>query len=398
MNRTAQLDIKRVLAALRQCFSLERHPVSLHEPTFSGNEWAYVKQCLDTGWVSSNGEFVDRFEEALAAYVGIRRAVVVVNGTAALHMALLLAGVAPGDEVLVPSLTFVATANAVTYCGAVPHFVEVEPRTLGVDTQKLEIYLERIATREATGYINQHTGRRLHVVVPMHTFGHPVQLDALSRLCKRFRLTMVEDAAEALGSRYKGQHVGTWGRLAVLSFNGNKTITTGGGGALLTHEDTLADKAKHLTTTAKEPHPWAYFHDYVGYNYRMPNLNAALGLAQLEQLPGFLARKKALATRYAHALSEIPGVTFIQEPDEASSNYWLNALLLDEQHAEQRDALLQAAHDAGIFLRPAWVPLHQLPMYQDCPRMELPVTESLAGRLVNLPSSAFLIPSEEQQA
>lgn len=379
-----------IIAATRAALGDSHRLVALHEPHFFGKEWIYLKECLDTGWVSSAGKFVDRFEEDLAAYTGVRRAVAVVNGTAALHICLKLVGVEPADEVLVPSLTFVATANAVTYCGAIPHFVDCEERTLGLDPYLLGQYLEDIADVGATGCINRLTGRRIKAVVPMHAFGHPVDLDPLVEICRRFRLELVEDAAESLGSFYKGEHTGKKGMVSALSFNGNKVLTTGGGGAILTNDTELATYAKHLTTTAKLPHRWEFNHDMVGYNYRLPNLNAALGCAQLEQLPGFIASKRALARRYAAAFSSVPGVRFFIEPEFARSNYWLNVLLLDDEYAGERDAILAATNDAGIMTRPAWTPMHRLPMFASSPRMALSVTESLSARLINIPSSAFL--------
>jgi perosamine synthetase len=378
----------KINAMLRQV--LHDSPVVLHEPCFAGNEWTYVKECLDTGWVSSVGKFVDRFEEQLAEYTGTKRAIAVVNGTAALHVCLLLAGVEAGDEVLIPSLTFIATANAVSYCNAIPHFVDCEERTLGLDPAALGRYLGEIAYMGADGCINRLTGRRIKAVVPMHTFGHPVDLDPLLYVCQRFRLELIEDAAESLGSYYKGKHTGNWGKLSALSFNGNKVVTTGGGGAILTNDEELGRKAKHLTTTAKVPHRWEFNHDMVGYNYRLPNLNAALGCAQLEQLPCFVVRKRALAERYRQAFTEVEGVKFFSEPEFAISNYWLNTLLLAENLAGERDAVLAATNDAGVMTRPAWTPMHRLPMFANAPRMALPVTESLAARLINIPSSASL--------
>lgn len=379
-----------VVAALRASLPDAQASYSLHEPRFAGNEWAYVKECLDSGWVSSVGAFVDRFENDLAAYTGAERAVAVVNGTAALHLCLQLVGVQPGDEVLVPTLTFVATANAVAYCAAVPHFVDSEERTLGLDPEKLAGYLAAIAELRNGACFNRQTGRRIKAVVPMHTFGHPVDLDPLLEVCQRYRIELVEDAAESLGSFYKGRHTGNCGRVGALSFNGNKVITTGGGGAILTNDAELGRLAKHLTTTAKVPHRWEFNHDMLGYNYRLPNLNAALGCAQLEQLPAFLASKRALAERYRAAFAGLDGVRFFSEPAVARSNYWLNVLLLDGAHARERDAVLAATNDAGLMTRPAWTPLHRLPMYAACPRMELAVAEGLVERLVNIPSSAGL--------
>ena len=383
-----------IVATLRGVLDPEEGAfVSLHEPVFDGNEWAYVKECLDTGWVSSAGKYVDRFEADLAAYTGARRAVAVVNGTAALHIALMLAGVERGDEVLVPALTFVATANAVAYCGAVPHFVDSEEATLGLDPYKLAEYLGRAAVIEGGVCRNRQTGRVIRAVVPMHTFGHPVDLDPLVDVCERFGIVMIEDAAESLGSYYKGRHTGRWGRMATLSFNGNKVITTGGGGAILTDDDALADRAKHLTTTGKKAHRWAYEHDTVAYNYRLPNLNAALGCAQLEQLDHFLVQKRRLAERYIEAFRSVDGARFVTEPSFARSNYWLNALLLDEDHAHERDQLLAVSNDGGIMTRPVWTLMSSLPMYEACPRMDLAVAESIERRLVNIPSSASLEPS-----
>jgi perosamine synthetase len=386
---------KAVIDALQRVLP-DRETIALHEPEFAGNEWPYVKECLDTGWVSSAGSYVDRFEEMLANYTGVKRAVAVVNGTAALHVALRLAGVQEGDEVLVPALTFVATANAVAYCGAVPHFIDSEMATLGIDPDKLDAYLDNVAASRDGEVVNQNTGRPLRAVIAMHAFGHPVDLDPLAAVCDRHGLALVEDAAEALGSLYKGEHVGRWGRLSTLSFNGNKTITTGGGGAILTDDDELADQAKHLTTTAKAPHRWAYMHDQLGYNYRLPNINAALGCAQLEQLPSFLERKRRLAQHYADVFEAVDGVSFVQEPSFARSNYWLNALLLDEAVAERRDEVLELTNEGGYMTRPVWQLMHRLPMYRSCPRMDLRTAERLEQALINIPSSASLVsPSKE---
>lgn len=383
-------EIGKIVETLQGVLPAGRDFISLHEPCFAGNEWRYVKECLDTGWVSSVGAFVDRLEVDLAAYTGVKRAIAVVNGTAALHICLLLAGVEAGDEVLIPTLTFIATANAVSYCGAHPHLVDSEERTLGIDPLRLADYLDDIAEIRSDGSYNRSTGRRIKAVVPMHTFGHPVDLDPLAALCRRFRIELVEDAAESLGSFYKGRHTGNFGRLSALSFNGNKVITTGGGGAILTNDEELAARAKHLTTTAKVPHRWEFRHDMIGYNYRLPNLNAALGCAQLEELPGFLASKRRLAEAYAAAFAGISGVRLVAEPEFARSNFWLNALLLDDELAGERDNLLAQTNAAGIMTRPAWTPMHRLPIFSGCQRMELDVAESLERRLINIPSSVIL--------
>lgn len=365
-------------------------PVSLHEPKFLGNEWVYVKECLDTTYVSSVGKFVDRFEAELSRFTGARRAVAVVNGTAALQVALQLADVKARDEVILPALTFVATANAVHYLGAVPHFADSSEDTLGLDPLALREWLSFVAERTTDGTRNRKTGRRIQALVPMHTFGHPVDLDELIAVAHDFNLVLVEDAAESLGSYYKSKHTGTFGRLGALSFNGNKILTTGGGGAILTNDDRIADHAKHLTTTAKLPHRWEYRHDQIGYNFRMPNLNAALGCAQLEQLQDFILSKRRLYERYQTALSRIEGVSLMKEPKDCQSNYWLQTVVLDESVANQREALLTASNEAGLMTRPAWTLMHHLPHHASCPRAPLPVSESLARRIINLPSSVGL--------
>ena len=384
------LDLYSIIRALKTVLPKDKRPMSLHEPCFSGNEWAYVKKCLDTGWVSSLGKYVDKFEHLLENFTGIKWAIAVVNGTAALHICLKLVGVERDDEVIVPALTFIATANAVCYCGAIPHFVDSEERTLGLDPEKLSEYLSDVSEVRKDGCLNKQTGRRIKAVVPMHTFGHPVDLDPLVELCDRFKLELVEDAAESLGSYYKGRHTGRWGKVSALSFNGNKTITTGGGGAILTNDEEMGRLAKHLTTTARAPHKWAIIHDHIGYNYRMPNINAALGCAQLEQLPGFLTTKRNLAEKYRKAFEGIDGIRFFTEPDFAKSNYWLNVLLLDEKFSNQRDNLLEETNNIGIMTRPAWALMQKLPMFQDCPKMNLSGAESLEARLINIPSSATL--------
>lgn len=386
MNNLAEA----VLTTIKDVLSFHRAAIGLHEPLFKGKEWEYVKECLDIGWVSSVGKFVDRFEKELEEYTGVKRAVAVVNGTCALHLALKLAGVQPGDEVIVPTITFVATANAVSYTGATPHFVDSEERTLGIDPEKLEIYLTKISNIRDGACYNKQTGKRITAVVPMHVFGHPVDLDSLFEVCKNFKLLLIEDAAESLGSFYKGKHTGNWGKLSVLSFNGNKIITTGGGGAILTNDPSLADKAKHLSTTAKLPHKWEYRHDAIGYNYRLPNINAALGCAQMENLPNFLREKRKLTKRYRNAFKNVKGIHFFIEPVHAQSNYWLNTILLEQGLEHERDTVLQTLNDNGIQARPVWTLLHKLPMYKTCPKMDLTTAENLENRLINIPSSAGL--------
>lgn len=379
---------EQIVAALRTVVG--PRPAALHEPSFAGNEWLYLKECLDSTFVSSVGKYVDRFEADLANYTGARYAVAVVNGTAALHIALQLAGVKADDEVLLPSLTFVATANAVRYCNATPHFVDCNEATLGIDPVALRDWL-RHATEQRGGLcVNRQTGKIIRVLLPMHTFGHPCQLEQLQVLADDFNLKLVEDAAESLGSLYHGKHTGTFGLLGTLSFNGNKTITTGGGGAILTNDHALARQAKHLTTTAKVPHRWYFDHDELGYNYRMPNINAALGCAQLEQLPQILAAKRRLFERYQVSFAKLSNVRLQVEPEGCRSNYWLQTLLLDEPLVGQRDALLAATNDAGIMTRPVWKLMHTLKPYQACPQAPLPIATSLEKRIINIPSSAFL--------
>lgn len=393
MPRQAVFDPVPVIEALRGVLDVGAGPVALHEPSLHGREWEYVKDCLDSGWVSYAGCYVERFETMLTEITGARHAVAVVSGTAALHTALMLCGVKLGDEVLIPALTFVATANAVAHAGAIPHLVDSDLATLGLDPARLSGYLESIAVLREGQCFNRLTSRRIAAIVPMHAFGHPVDMDRLNEVAAHYSLVVIEDAAESLGSSYKQRSTGTLGRVAALSFNGNKVVTTGGGGALLTDDPDLARAAKHLTTTAKLPHRWEFRHDLVGYNYRMPSLNAALGCAQLEQLPGFLASKRLLADRYREALRDVPGIEFFSEPEFARSNYWLNAIMIRPALAADftaRDALLAAANDAGIMARPAWTLMHRLPMYAECPRMDLSVAESIERRLVNIPSSARL--------
>lgn len=379
-----------VIQAMRSVLGAPSQPLALHEPEFAGHEWRYVKDCLDTGWVSSAGLYVDRFERELSAYVGVAHAVVTSSGTSALHICLLLAGVQRGDEVLMPTLTFVATANAVAYCGATPHFVDSETESLGVDAGKLDAYL-RDAARVTDGRcINRRTGAVIRAIVVMHVFGHPADLHALAQVASQWGIVLIEDAAESLGSSYHGRHTGNVGLLSALSFNGNKVVTTGGGGAVLTNNERLGRRAKHLTTTARIPHRWQFLHDEVGYNYRLPNINAALGCAQLEQLPVMLDRKRQLAARYQQAFAAVEGVEFFREPANTISNYWLNAIILNADSQPLHDEVLTALNDAGYVSRPVWTLMHRLPMFEQCPGMDLAVAEQIAGRLINLPSSARL--------
>jgi len=385
-------DLSGQLLAVLQAVLPGKGVKALHEPEFAGNEWAYVKECIDTGWVSSAGKYVDEFEVRLAQFTGAKHVVAVVNGTAALQIALQLAGVQTGEEVLVPGLTFVATANAVVHCRGVPHFVDSADATLGIDPQALRIYLADIAEPTAGGWRNRVTGRRLAALVPMHALGHPIDMPKILDIAAQYALPVIEDAAESLGSSLFGRHTGTFGLMGTLSFNGNKIVTTGGGGAILTDDAELARHAKHLTTTAKRPHRWEFFHDEVGFNYRLPNLNAALGCAQLERLPDMLARKRRLAQSYRAQFAATTGMEFIDEPAGAMSNFWLNAVRIAGNIAE-RDAILAALNDAGYQCRPIWTLLHRLPMYESCPRAPLPVAQRLEARVIKLPSGASLVKS-----
>jgi len=381
---------QKILDTLKTVLPAADTPIPLHEPSLEGNEWQYVKASLDSRFVSSVGEYVDEFERKLEAYTGAKRAVAVVNGTAGLHAALILTGVQPGDEVMLPALTFVATANAVTYIGAIPHFADCEDATLCIDPDKLAEYLESASEQRTTGTYNRQTGRRIAAVIPMHAFGHPADLDKLRTVCEAFQIAMVEDAAEAVGTFYRDRHVGNDGTCSILSFNGNKIITTGGGGAILTNDIELGRRAKHLTTTAKAPHRWHFVHDQVGYNYRMPNINAALGCAQMEQLPHFVSRKRALARRYAAAFQKLPETRFIREPAYGTSNYWLNTILLENAYRDELEAVLEHTNRNGCLTRPIWTPMHHLPMFKTCPKMDLHVTENIVSRALNIPSGANL--------
>lgn len=379
-----------LLDGLHEVLGTPTGTIALHEPEFSGNEKDLLLDCLSSTFVSSVGKYVDQFERMLADFTGARHAVVVANGTAALQIAMQLAGVRRDEEVLVPALSFVATANAVAHCGAVPHFVDSELDTLGLDPDALDEYLKGASEKSSQGVRNRATGRRIAAIVPMHTFGHPVNLGSLMEVAGRCGLPVVEDAAESLGSTYQGKSTGTFGKLGTLSFNGNKIITTGGGGAILTDDPELARHAKHLTTTAKRPHRWEFFHEEVAWNYRLPNLNAALGCAQMEQLPGFLANKRELAERYGEAFAHSHGINFVREPKHSRSNYWLNTVRVDDATKTTRDEMLAAANDAGYQCRPVWTLLHRLPMFAGFPHAPLPIASSLEASLINVPSSAKL--------
>lgn len=369
------------------------HPgetVPLHAPVFAGNEKKYLAECIDSTYVSSVGGFVDRFEKDIERYTGAAKAVVCVSGTNALHLALVLAGVKAGDEIITQALTFIATCNAISYTGAIPVFVDVDADTMGLSPKAVEAWLEENAIIDDSGECrNRSTGARIKACVPMHTFGHPVKITALAEVCDKWHIDLIEDAAESIGSLYQRRHTGTFGKIGALSFNGNKTITTGGGGMLLFNDRELGEKAKHLSTQAKVPHKWEFVHDAVGYNYRMPNINAALGCAQLENIDKYLDNKRATAEAYRQFFASEPdGVKFVAEPEGARSNYWLNTLLFPNR--EERDKFLEFSNSHGVMTRPAWELMTNLPMFSACPTDGLETTRRLADRIVNIPSGVIL--------
>lgn len=361
--------------------------IPLHEPRFSGNEKKYINECIDSTFVSSIGKYVDEFEEKIAKYSGAQFAVATSNGTSALHVSLLLANVDQNDEVITQSLTFIATCNAISYCGAQPIFIDVDKDTMGLSPAALECFLKDNTTVKNKQCINNITGRVIKACVPMHTYGHPCKIDKIKQICDEHHIFLIEDAAESVGSKYKDKHTGTFGQLGVMSFNGNKIITSGGGGCIVTNDKILAKKAKHLTTTAKVPHKWDFNHDMVGYNYRMPNINAALLVAQLENLNSFLANKRKLAKTYEEFF-KTQEYTFFKEPKLSKSNYWLNTLLLKDK--TQRDKFLKETNSSNVMTRPVWIMMHKLPMFENAQCGDLTNSEWLNDRVVNIPSSVVV--------
>ncbi|MCC4775139.1 LegC family aminotransferase [Vibrio cyclitrophicus] len=364
--------------------------IPLHAPTFNGNEKAYVMETIDSTFVSSVGKFVDDFERKIEAYTGTAKAVATVNGTAALHAALYMADVQRGDLVITQALTFVATCNALYHMGAEPIFVDVSPVSLGLCPKAVDAFLSEHAEITEAGCIHRPTGKRIKAVVPMHTFGHPVELDELVAVCLKWNLVLVEDAAESLGSFYKGKHTGTMGDVSAISFNGNKIITTGGGGMVLCKTEELGARTKHVTTTAKVPHPYEFFHDEPGFNYRMPNLNAALGCAQMEVIEQYLKQKRQLAKCYENLFSGTD-FQFVTEPDYAESNYWLNAIICPDK--KSREEILAGTNSAGVMTRPIWQLMHRLPMFENAMRGDLTYSEFIEAHLINLPSTPVEIKS-----
>ena len=377
-------DYKKTIDFIKSVYGNQEF-TPLAVPKFVGNEKKYLNECIDTTFVSSVGKFVDRFEKDMAAYTGARRAVVCVSGTNALHMAMMLAGVERDDEVLTQALTFIATCNAISYIGAHPVFIDVDRSTMGLSPDAVKEWLIKNAEIRNCQCYDKVTGRRVKACVPMHTFGHPVRIEELAAICAEYHIELVEDAAESIGSKYKGIHTGLFGKVGALSFNGNKTITTGGGGMLLFMDEELGVLAKHLTTQAKVPHRWEFRHDHIGYNYRMPNINAALGCAQLEHLDEFIADKRETAKAYAEYFKDKDGIEFFTEPENCFSNYWLNVVILPD-HDKQLE-FLQETNDNGVMTRPIWELMNRLPMFEHCQHDDLKNTIWFADRVVNIPSS-----------
>lgn len=380
-------DYSKTIGFIKEVFGNQEF-TPLAVPMFAGNEKKYMEECIDTTFVSSVGKFVDRFENDMAAYAGCKKAVVCVSGTNALHMSMMLVGVERDDEVLTQALTFIATCNAISYIGAHPVFIDVDMSTMGLSPDALKDWLVKNAEIKKGQCYNKNTGRRVKACVPMHTFGHPVRIEEIANLCEEYHIELVEDAAESIGSLYKGKHTGTFGKVGAISFNGNKTITTGGGGMMLFNDEELAAYAKHLTTQAKVPHRWEFRHDHVGYNYRMPNINAALGCAQLENLDKFIASKRQLALEYAEYFKDVEDIQFFTEPEDTFSNYWLQAVILKDKDAQQ--AFLQQTNDNGVMTRPIWELMNRLPMFEHCENDGLENTIWFADRVVNIPSSVRL--------
>ena len=375
-----------IIKSIRKVVGKQKH--HLHEPLFFGNEIKYLKETITTNLVSSVGPFVKKFENQITKFTKSKYTVSVVNGTEALHLSLVACGVKNNDEVLVPTITFVGTANAIVYSGAVPHFVDSEFETLGIDPLKLEKYLEKITIKKGKFYFNKKTKRRIRAIIPVHVFGNICQIDRILKIAKKYNLLVIEDAAEALGSFYKNKHAGTFGIVGCFSFNGNKILTTGGGGAIITNNKLLAKKIKHLSTTAKINHRWEYIHDTVGYNFRMPNLNAALGSAQIENLNKFLRSKRKLFLRYCKEFLKVNNFRLIKNPEFSKSNNWLNTILIKNSSIKKRNKVLSLAQKNLIFLRPVWKPLHQLKHFRSMPKMNLENAKRIYISCINLPSSS----------
>ncbi|MGE0078088.1 MAG: LegC family aminotransferase [Bacteroidales bacterium] len=382
-----------IINTIKALYGSNQSFIPLHAPVFIGNEKKYLEDCIDSTFVSSVGKYVDKFEEVIAQYTGAKKAIVIVNGTNALHLALLSVGVQNDDEVITQPVTFIATANAISYCNAHPVFIDVDRETLGLSPEKLDLWLSSNTIKRENSItkhietINKNTQRKIAAVVPMHTFGHPCRIDAIIEVCNKYNIPVVEDAAESLGSFYKDQHTGTFGKIGVLSFNGNKIVTTGGGGMILTNDVELGSKIKHLTTQAKVPHAWEFNHDEIGYNYRMPNVNAALGLAQMENIGKFIESKRTTALEYKKQFDS-NNISFFTEPKDSKSNYWLNIILLSDRN--KRDEFLKYSNSNGVMTRPLWTLMNKLPMFSNCQTDDLSNAKWLEDRIVNIPSSVRL--------
>jgi perosamine synthetase len=375
-----------IIKSIRKVVGKQKH--HLHEPLFSGNEIEYLKKTITTNLVSSVGPFVKKFEDQITKFTKSKYTISIVNGTEALHLSLVACGVKNNDEVLVPTITFVGTANAIVYSGAIPHFIDSETETLGIDPLKLEKYLKKITIKKGKFYFNKKTKRKIRAIIPVHVFGNICQIDSILKIAKKYNLLVIEDAAEALGSFFKNKHAGTFGLVGCFSFNGNKIMTTGGGGAIITNNKLLAKKIKHLSTTAKINHRWEYIHDAVGYNFRMPNLNAALGSAQIENLKKFLKSKRKLFIRYCKEFLKVNDVRLIMNPEFSKSNNWLNTIFIKNSSIKKRNKVLNLAQKNQIFLRPVWKPLHTLKHLNKMPRMNLDAAIKIYNSCINLPSSA----------
>jgi perosamine synthetase len=380
-------NFQEIVDFIRGYYNKPEGLIGLHEPIFVGNERNYVMDSIDSTFVSSVGQYVNRLESMMQDYTGASMAVATVNGTAALHIALMVAGVGKDDLVITQPLTFIASCNAISYLGASPIFIDNDRKTLGLSAAKLKSFLDENARVSEGGCFHKTIGRKISACVPMHTFGHPVDLDGVLEVCAEFKIPVVEDAAESIGSRYKGKHTGTLGLLGAFSFNGNKTITSGGGGVVVTNNVELGKRAKHLTTQAKVPHAWEFIHDSVGYNYRMPNINAALACAQLEMVDKFVSSKRELAKKYKVFFSNL-SIEFVDEPIDTFSNFWLNSVLFKDR--QERDSFLEFSNSKNVSTRPVWTLMNKLPMFKDCITTDLSSAIDLESRLVSLPSSAKL--------
>ena len=383
-----KISVKLIYSLIEK--TINKGPHYLHEPLFVGNEIKYIKDTIKKNFVSTSGEYVIKFENKIKNYTKAKYAIAVINGTQALYVALKALGVKKDQEILVPALTFVGTVNAISYTGAEPHFVDSNIKDLGIDCKKLEIYLNKIGKIKNNKCINRKTGKIISGIMPVHIFGHPCDIENIIRLSRKFKLKIIEDAAEALGSFYKKKHLGTFGDVGCISFNGNKIITTGGGGAIVTNQKKLAEKIKHLVSTAKVPHKWEYIHDDIGYNFKMPSLNAALGLAQIEKINFFLKAKRKLFKKYFNSFNKIEGANIFRENVNSKSNYWLQTLILEKKYKNLKNKLLNYCYKKKIYLRPVWKLISSLKPYKKKQKMNLSGAKAIEDQVINLPSSQSL--------